>query len=193
MRQMIESTLTDGELVRRLSGGDEGAFTALYRRHQPVVFRFAFHMSGRQEVAEEVTQDVFLTLIREPGRFDPEKGSLVGFLLGISRNLALRWLERERTYVELGNGEQCAPEDTSCDVLSRLTRDEAIQAVRQAVLSLPPVYRETVVLCDLEDVSYAGAADVLGVPVGTVRSRLNRGRGLLVARLNGKSAVRCSA
>jgi RNA polymerase sigma-70 factor (ECF subfamily) len=190
---MIESTLTDEELLRRLSGGDEGAFTALYRRHQPAVFRFAFHMTGRQEVAEEVTQDVFLNVIRQPGRFDPEKGSIVGFLLGIARNLALRWLERERAYVELGDEERTAPEDGACDVLSRLTRDEAISAVRRAVLSLPPVYREAVVLCDLEDASYASAADVLGVPVGTVRSRLNRGRSMLVQRLGGKSAARCSA
>jgi RNA polymerase sigma-70 factor (ECF subfamily) len=150
-------------------------------------------MTGRQEVAEEVTQDVFLNLIRRPERFDPQKGALAAFLLGIARNLALRWLERERAYVELGENDPSEPDSDACDVLSRLTRDEAIRAVRSAVLSLPPVYREAVVLCDLEDVSYAGAAEVLGVPVGTVRSRLSRGRSILVERLSGRNAVRCSA
>jgi len=90
------------------------------------------------------------------------------------------------------------PEAEGPDVLAELTREQAIDAVRQAVLSLPSTYREVVVLCDLEEMSYSGAADVLGVPVGTVRSRLNRGRGLLLDKLRAKepgvrSAVRCSA
>jgi RNA polymerase sigma-70 factor (ECF subfamily) len=194
---MTDSTLlSDEELLRRSSLGDEFAFTALYRRRQSNVFRFAIHMCGRQEVAEEVVQDVFLSLIREPERFDADKGSVAAYLIGVARNLVRRRLERERSYVELDDDEAAGPAEDA-DVLGELTREEAIGAVRRAVLSLPAAYREAVVLCDLEEVSYAEAAAMLGVPVGTVRSRLSRGRGLLVEKLRagrlGNSAARCSA
>jgi len=187
---------SDEDLLRRSAAGDEQAFTTLYRRRQAAIYRFALNMSGREEVAEEVTQDVFLTLIREPLRFDPERGTVCSFLFGIARNFVLRVVERDRSFVTMDDEDSFAPEAADTDVLSHLTRNEAVELVRQAVLSLPTVYREVVVLCDLEEISYAEAASVLGVPVGTVRSRLNRGRALLTEKLRGRgegrNAMRCS-
>jgi RNA polymerase sigma-70 factor (ECF subfamily) len=84
--------------------------------------------------------------------------------------------------------EQCDP--ASPDTLANLTRAEAVEAVRQAVLALPTHYREVVVMCDLEEMDYAGAASALGCSVGTVRSRLHRARGLLTAKLRADPA-RC--
>ena len=163
--------------------GDEGAFTALYRRRQAAVYRFALQMTGEIVVAEDVTQEVVMTLIEHGARFDASKGALASFLYGIARNLVRRRLERERVTDPVAD-EFAGPED----LLEDLTRRETIEQVRRAVLSLPPVYREVVVLCDLQDLSYQDAAEVMDCPVGTVRSRLNRGRGMLAQKLGGKAA-----
>jgi RNA polymerase sigma-70 factor (ECF subfamily) len=179
---MIDTT-SDQELLHRMLAGDEDAFTALYRRRQGPVYRFALQMTGSVVIAEDVTQEVFMTLIENGSRFDATKGALASFLYGIARNLVLRRLERDRS-VELLD-EFFADED----ILSDLTRRESIDQVRKAVLSLPATYREAVVLCDLQDVSYQDAADALECPVGTVRSRLNRGRAMLAQKLKGKAAA----
>ena len=193
--------ISDEDLLARSHEGDEEAFAALYRRRQASVYRFALHMSGREEVAEEVTQDVFVALIHEPARFDSERGSLTAFLIGIARNHVLRHIGRtrgrNRNHVCIDDDACAEPEAVNTDPLASLTREEAAEAVRQAVLSLPCAYREVVVLCDLEELSYSDAAGVLGIPVGTVRSRLYRGRALLSEKLrssrSGTDAARCSA
>jgi len=191
------SRASDEELFRLSARGDEAAFTALYRRRHPSVYRFALHMSGRPDLAEEVTQDVFLALIREPSCYDAGKGALGSFLIGVARNCVLRHIERDRRHVYVEDTAAYDAEADGCDALADLSREEAIETVRHAVLTLPAAYREAVVLCDLEEMPYAGAAEVIGVPVGTVRSRLNRGRGLLLEKLRGLKAasaatVRCA-
>lgn len=184
---------SDESLLRRSTRGDEQAFAALYRRRQAGVYRFALHMSGREDVAEEVTQDVFLTLIREPHRFDEGKGTVNAFLFGVARNYVLRHLERLRRNITIDDEGTPEPVASDTDLLHHLTREEAIETVRQAVVTLPTVYREAVVLCDLEEMNYADAAQALNVPVGTVRSRLNRGRGMLLEKLRSRNVLRCSA
>ena len=76
--------LTDDGLLHRVMAGDEDAFSVLYKRRHPSIYRFALHMSGNASVAEDVTQEVFMTLIRDPHRFDPLRGTLAGFLFGVS-------------------------------------------------------------------------------------------------------------
>jgi len=183
---MLVSPTSDQELMVRMLAGDEEAFTVLYRRRQGAVYRFALQMTGNVVIAEDVTQEVFLELIERGARFDPSRGALASFLFGIARNLVLRRLERERPTEEI---EDFATEE---DVLEDLTRRETIDQVRRAVLSLPAVYREVVVMCDLQDLSYEDAAGALDCPVGTVRSRLNRGRGMLAQKLKGR-ALRVAA
>jgi RNA polymerase sigma-70 factor (ECF subfamily) len=173
----------DEELLRRMAAGDEAAFIALYRRRQAGVYRFALHMSGSESTAEDVTQEVFLTLMRGGARFDSRRGSVASFLLGIARNHVLRWLRREGRE-EREEAELLSPE---ADPLDSLTRTETIESVRSAVVSLPVQYREVVVLCELQEMDYAQAAAVLGCAVGTVRSRLHRARGMLVARLRAEA------
>src|SRR4030081_3255367 len=103
----------DHDLLKRALEGDEESFATLYRRRQAGVYRFALQMSGRPSLAEEVTQEVFLTVIRDAGRFDPERGSLVAYLYGIARNHVLRSLERERFSVPIDDElESAAQEDT---------------------------------------------------------------------------------
>jgi len=170
-----------------MAAGDDQAFTQLYREHQASIYRFALLMSGTANIAEEVTQEVFLTLIREPSRFDPTRGPLRAYLYGVARNQVLRFLKRERSYVPLTEGlnggtsieESVAPDDPFGDY----KRNEMIQLVRRAVLTLPPRYREVVVLCDFQEVSCAEAAIVLDCAIGTVNSRLHRGHVLLLKKM----------
>ncbi|HEV2667679.1 MAG TPA: sigma factor, partial [Blastocatellia bacterium] len=89
---------SDAELLRLMLAGDEHAFTALYRRHKGVIYRFALLMSGQASVAEEVTQEVFLALLRKANRYDPERGSLKAYLCGAARNQVLLLMEKERPY-----------------------------------------------------------------------------------------------
>lgn len=180
MRALENSS--DDELLRLMQNGDEDAFVLLYRRCQAGIFRFVLQMCGSPALAEDVTQEVFLVLIRGSESFDSSRGSLTAFLYGVARNQILNRLRRERFYVPLGPERSVAEQSTS-KPLDELTRTELVDSVRRAVLSLPERYREVVVLCDLEELSYVESAQVLGCAVGTVRSRLHRARTLLLEKL----------
>jgi RNA polymerase sigma-70 factor (ECF subfamily) len=169
---------TDQEMLERSLQGDEEAFTALYRMRQGAVYRFALHMSGSSSVAEDVTQETFLELLTEGRRYDAARGTLRSFLFGMARNFVMRRIGRNRD-------EPLEESSDGSDLLEDLTRRETIEQVRCAVLSLPPAYREAVVLCDLGDASYEEAAAALECPVGTVRSRLSRARAMLARKLSG--------
>jgi RNA polymerase sigma-70 factor (ECF subfamily) len=203
----------DGLLLGRMIAGDEEAFTLLYRRRHPAIYRFALHMSGNVALAEDVTQEVFMTLIRDAKRFDPARGTLGGFLFGIARNHLRRRWEQERHSLPLpddadeldsllsasarvggnglsngnGNGNGRGPFLLSRDEYTSL---ETVGRVRQAISTLPENYREVVILCELEEMSYEDAASALDWPVGTVRSRLHRARALLVEKLHDSQPVR---
>jgi len=176
---------TDEELVAAMVSGDRDAFAELYRRRRPDVYRFAAHMTGDPAAAEDVTQDVFMAVIHEARRYDPRRAAVVNWLLGIARNQARRRLATTRVLEPLPN----APTERLTirpDPVAGLARDRQIAALRHALGALPLAYREAVVLCDLQELSYADAADVLGCALGTVRSRLHRGRAMLGSRLRGE-------
>ncbi len=184
---------SDDDLLRRINAGDEDAFVSFYRHWQTRIYRFAMHMSGSASVAEDVTQETFMSVIRDASRFDPALGTASAYLFGIARNQVLRRLEKDRMLVPFqepgdglrelqsrsnGNGNHAAsvpPID--------LARKQTIEHVREAVLNLPQHYREVVVLCDLQEMSYEEAAAALQCAIGTVRSRLHRARSLLAAKL----------
>lgn len=153
----------DDDLLGRMAAGEEEAFAALYRRRQAGIYRFALHMSGSVELAEDVAQEVFLHLARDAGAYDPARGTLVAYLFGMARKLVLKHLDRRWTAVPRVEGDESA---ASGDALTDLTRREAIQSVRQAVLSLPEHYREVVVLCDLQEMDYTEAAAALDADAG---------------------------
>lgn len=186
--------LRDDNLLQRISKGDEAAFLAFYRQYQGPVYRFAMQMSGKTELAEEVTQDVFMAAMRAAGEYNASKGSPVAFLYGIARNYVMRCLERERQYVALlsdADSDQADLPSLEQSALDGLTKTERVESLRKAVLALPPAYREAVVLCDLEELDYTAAAEALGCAVGTVRSRLHRARALLAEKL--RAGERCTA
>ena len=183
---------TDAELLRLMLAGDEEAFTALYRRRQGGVYRFALQMSGSETLAEDVVQEVFMVLMRDGRNFDPTRGSLAAYLYGIARNHVLRAFERERSLVPLDADSDDSGDATHenlvahFDPLGDLARGEMVEKLRQAVLALPSHYREALVLCELHELSYADAATTLGCAVGTVRSRLHRARAMLAEKMRGR-------
>jgi len=178
----------DDALLKRSAKGDEHAFTELYRRHQAPLFRFAVRMTGNSWAAEEIVQDVFMMLVREPKKFDPDRGTLGAFLYGVARNRIMKHLERSPRDFSLDEGGDAAREShpqlqDQMTPASWAELRERRDQVRAAVLDLPPEFREAVVLCELEELSYEEAARALDCPVGTIRSRLHRGRALLLAKL----------
>lgn len=186
---------SEGELLRRMAAGDEQAFTVIYRRHQGAIYRFALLMSGSAAIAEDVTQEAFMVLMREAHLYDPARGTLSAYLYGIARNYVLRRLKRDSFFVSLiheaEDGEEIplATLIADDDPFSNFSRNEMTRLVRQSVLALPPRYREVIVLCDFQELSYADAAQVLGCAVGTVCSRLHRGHALLFEKLRAVSKL----
>ena len=181
--------LSDAELMQLARNGDEEAFVAIYRKNSPGLYRFALHMSGSRSVAEDVAQEVFLTLLRKSSDYDAARGTLASYLFGIARKHLLKHYDRVKLQVSADSGAHenagATPEPLieRTDPLSRLSTAEADEAVRHAILSLPPRYREALVLCELEEMSYEEAGALAGCSVGTIRSRLHRGRSLLAMKL----------
>jgi RNA polymerase sigma-70 factor, ECF subfamily len=182
-----EDRVADDVLLDRAAKGDEEAFTRLYRRQQAALFRFALRMTGSAWAAEEIVQDVFMTLMREPKKYDAKRGSLSAFLFGISRNRIMKHLERSPK--DLPFDQQSEGRTSPAELQDTFTpaawaeQRERVKQVREAVLELPAEFREAVVLCELEEMSYEEAAQAVGCPIGTIRSRLHRGKALLLAKL----------
>jgi RNA polymerase sigma-70 factor (ECF subfamily) len=190
---MADRPSEDRELLRQLAKGNEAAFTSLYERYQGPLYRFAWHMSGNPACAEEATQEAFLRLIGNPRKYDPDKGSVAGYLFGIARNVLRRQIGQDCAELPLSDeptAEESAYLQEECDLLDRIDRRELLDCLRRSVLALPEAYREVVVLCDLQELSYPEAAAMLECRPGTVASRLHRARNLLKARLVGMGCVR---
>jgi RNA polymerase sigma-70 factor (ECF subfamily) len=176
--------VSDADLMRRAAAGERDAFAALYHRPHPAVYRFAQLMTGSDTVAEDVVQEVFLGLMRHPARYDAARAALTTYLFGAARHHTRRRLVRERRFVPFDVTPVAAesmPADD--DIAGALVTRSELRRLRLAVLSLPSRYREVIVLCDLEDVSYADAAATVGCALGTVRSRLHRARHLLAEKM----------
>src|SRR5215469_13181355 len=198
---MAESVETrDVELLRRLAGGNEDAFLEFYRRHQAGLYRYAMYMSGSPQAAADVVQETFLTLIRHARNYDQKKGAPAAFLFGILRNHLRKHQEKEGRYAPLsddfgrtlsdedlhrlnGNGHGASKGGQAETIVEDLEQAQIAKLLREAILTLPEHYREPVTLCDLEGKSYGEAALLLDCPVGTVRSRLNRARSMLLDKL----------
>jgi RNA polymerase sigma-70 factor (ECF subfamily) len=170
---------TDDDLLRRAAGGELQAFEQVYRRYHHVVYRFARAMTGSADAAEDVTQEVFVALIRELHRYDPSRAAFTTYLYAIVRNQSRNRLRRDRRYSPL---ERLRPRASASDhehPLRRLEGDETAAQVRRALRMLPSRDRELILLCDLHGLAYADAAIVVGASVGAVRARLHRARYLL--------------
>ena len=199
---------SDAELVGRLKQRDEVAFLYLYDRHRSSVFRFLMHMTGSIVVAEELTQEVFVAILDSMcsgtvGRFDPKRGTLEGYLLGIARNLARAERRRANREVPLDSVvetpewgehlENLCQKIRTWDVAMFLEKRSELRILYRAILELPEHYREALVLCSLQEKSYRDVAAILECSEGTVASRMNRAKAILVAKLRRSESNRSGA
>jgi RNA polymerase sigma-70 factor, ECF subfamily len=168
--------MTDEKLLQKAARGDEDAFLTLYERHRATVFRFAYRMLGSAALAEELAHDCFLSLVRRPEGFDPARASLRTYLYAAVRNLAAKHLRRHGGEFSVDELEDEPAAEEREEPLRRLLDAELSEEVRKAVMALPALQREVVVLVEYEELSLAEVASVVGADVGTVKSRLHRAR-----------------
>jgi RNA polymerase sigma-70 factor, ECF subfamily len=167
---------TDEVLLKRAGEGDQAAFLELYDRHRQPIFRFAYRLLGEVDIAEDVTHDCFLSLIRKPENFRPERAPLRTYLFAAARNLALKYFRetgRETTLDEVTEEPQLSPRQ---EPLRKLLDEELAAEVRRAVFTLPPLQREALILFEYEGLSLNEIAGITGADVGAVKGRLYRAR-----------------
>ena len=182
---MNRTDVDDAGLVKRMRRGDPDAFAALFAAHHPPIYRYAAQICGAA-AADDVVQETFMVLLWQPHGYDADRGPLLNYLFGIARHHVAKRLAASRNEASLDDDGDAIEDLFSTPELTPLedmSRAETVEAMRAAIQSLPPAYREVVVLCDLQDMDYADAAAVIGRPVGTVRSRLHRARALLASKL----------
>ena len=169
----------DVRLLAEIVAGVEQSFVELYRRRHNDVYRFVFAMAKSRSFAQDVTQEVFLNVLENAGRFDSAKGTVRAWLFGCARHVTLDRLRLERRWTD------DMPADVgTLDSDERLLADQRVERLHAAIARLPVEYREALVLFELQELTYAETATVLDCPIGTVRSRLHRGRVLLATMLD---------
>jgi RNA polymerase sigma-70 factor (ECF subfamily) len=175
---------TDEQLLEQAANGNTAAFQILYERYRDPIFRFAYRLLGSVEAAEDVAHDCFLSLIKEPGRFDSTRASLRTYLYAAARNLAAKRyhrLGRETAIDGLAHEPQTTERN---EPIRRVLDNELAVEVERAIAELPPLQREALILFEYEDLSLAEIAAVVGADSGTVKGRLFRAREKLRARLD---------
>jgi len=179
----LAEQVTDERLLEQAANGNTEAFQILYERYRSPIFRFAYRLLGSVEAAEDVAHDCFLSLIKEPGRFDATKASLRTYLYAAARNQAAK------RYQSLGREtgiDELPGEPHSSDrqgPMARVLNDELGGEIERAIASLPQPQREALVLFEYEDLSLAEIAAVVGADSNTVKVRVFRAREKLRARL----------
>lgn len=164
------SMLNDGDLVRRVAGGDKSAIRLLFHRHHARVFRFVARMTRSESVADEVANEVFLELWRQAGKFEG-RSEVSTWLLGIARFKALSAL-RKRTEDELDDGEAENVADDSDDPETAAMKDSKAILIRRLVDSLPAEHRVVIDLAYYHGRSVAEIGEVLSIPTATVKTRM---------------------
>ena len=183
-----------GALVRRCLGGDAVAWEEIVRLQNRRIYNLCYRFTNSPDDAQDLTQEVFIRVYRTLGSYDVEKGAFTTWLTTLTRNLLVDHFRRSRQDritdsmdAHMGDeedgpslSERIADRGPSPD--DRLASQETQKMVRAALARLSPDLREAVILRDLQDMDYKEIAQVLRVPEGTVKSRINRGR-MELARL----------
>jgi RNA polymerase sigma-70 factor (ECF subfamily) len=175
---MNDDDATDATLLAQAAAGSESAFVELHRRRRDDVYRFALAMARSRSFAQDVAQEVFLNVLENAGRFDPAKGTARAWLLGCARYVVLDRLRAERRF-----SDEIPEAIASCEGEQLVLAQQRLARLQAAIAELPVEYREALVLCELQELSYAECAAALDCPIGTVRSRLHRARALLCETL----------
>lgn len=194
-RRLLEKTLDqDASLVERCLGGEDSAWEDLLRAHSKRVYAICYRFTGGEGEAQDITQEVFLRVFQSLRSFRAGEGSFTVWLSRLTRNLLIDHYRRGKMQrlSDSIDGQITVLEERS-PALSRtdslVTSREASEMVQAALQKLSPELREAVILRDLEEMEYKDIADVLKVPEGTVKSRINRGRAELARVLKKWKAV----
>jgi RNA polymerase sigma-70 factor, ECF subfamily len=167
---------TDELLLQKAVDGDQAAFLELYDRYRQPIFRFAYRLLGSVELAEDVTHDCFLSLIRKPENFRPERASLKTYLYAAARNLALKHFRNQGREAGMDELTQEPQDPPRRGPLRRLLDEELADQVREAVFNLPPLQREALILFEYEGLSLNEVAEIAGTDAGAIKARLYRAR-----------------
>ena len=168
--------ITDEALLNKAGEGDQAAFLELYERYREPIFRFAYRLLGSVEIAEDVTHDCFLSLIRKPENYRPERASLKTYLYAAARNLALKHFRSQGRETGLDEVIEEPKDSPRRGPLRRLLDEELATLVRDAVFSLPPLQREALILFEYEGLSLNEVAEIAGTDAGAIKARLYRAR-----------------
>lgn len=184
----------DLQLVERCVSGDEAAWEDLVRVHSRRVYAICYRFTGTDPEAQDLTQEVFLRLFRSLKSFRAAEGSFAVWLARLTRNLLIDHYRRTKLERATDSIEEQLPmlEEKGTRTEGLLAGREASELLQAALQKLSPELRETVILRDLQEMEYREIAQVLNVPEGTVKSRLNRGRAELariLRRAVGKTGV----
>jgi len=194
-QNLIERSLDqDSSLVERCLSGDDAAWEELVRQHTRRVYGLCYRFTGSDAEAQDLTQDVFLRIFRSLRSFRSSEGSFVTWLARLTRNLLIDHYRRTRQERVTDSIEEQLPMlEESVAASARpeglVAGREASEILQAALQKLSPELRETVILRDLQEMEYREIAQALGVPEGTVKSRLNRGRAELARVLRKQKLV----
>jgi len=173
-----QPTATD-DLIERCLNGDQAAWEEIVRLHWRKVFNIAYKFVGRHDLAEDLTQDVFLKLFKSLDTFD-RRANFQTWLISVSRNLCIdhyRSVRKERETVNRDiDPAELAPVSADKSAYALLETRDRVQMLREALDKLPPTLRTAVMMRDIQEFSYQEIATQLKLPEGTVKSRINRGR-----------------
>jgi RNA polymerase sigma-70 factor (ECF subfamily) len=148
----------------------ESEVRTAFEEHKDTIYRFAWRMTNSSEAAKDITQEVFLTLLRQPNRFDTKRGQMRPFLLGIARNLILKSYRRDKNrWAELDEAQFTTQ---PLDIVGL----EIAELISATVQTLPPLQREVLILAHYEGLTLEEIARAVGVDAGAVKSRLHRAR-----------------
>jgi RNA polymerase sigma-70 factor, ECF subfamily len=174
----------DAALARRVAGGDRAALAAVYRNEGAAVYRYALAMCGNPAWAADATQEAFIAFATRPGGFDAQRGSLAAYLAGAARHALLaQWRQQHEPLPEADDNRAEAAHEVSPEAV--MVRAQSNAQLWQALRALPWPQREALVLVDVQERPYEQAAQIAGIELNTLRTRLHRGPAKLAARLAG--------
>lgn len=175
--------------LKSIGQGDVEAFSRIYEVYWKKVYGFAYRMSGRQSVAEDITHEVFLVIIQKPESFSPERGSLLTFLCSIARHQILNYFRRKGYEISDSFDEEnqmfLMSSDCGNNPLSMLLEKELVEKVNESIASLPILQREVLILREFQELSYKEISIVADAEVNVIKARLFRARRTLYKKLAG--------
>ncbi len=187
-----EADSADRKLVNRCLEGDQDAWETIVGSYARRIFGLSYRYTGRRDEAEDLTQDIFIRIYQTLWSFRSESGSFVHWALKVSRNLIIDRYRQSRRFQQSGG----SPEIESMNLVDEahpsaeraVEQAESSRILRNALHTLSPETKEAIILRDLEGMGYKEMSEVLGVPEGTIKSRISRGRLALARTLSRNQA-----